>query len=464
LSSHIYNGEAGRVIDPDGPGVMVHCGPRNGKAARLVVLQAHDGKEHRGEFNTNSDFQREQFLARAAVQFECSPEDLAHLDAEIVRAADAEDQRAENQNRVGRPVIVRMDKVISKPVDWLWDKKIARGKLTLWVGDPGVGKSVASTNLAARVSAGLGFPDGSSSGPPAGVVLISAEDGAEDTIKPRLEVAGADPPRIVLVKSVTWFDEHLGLTERQLYLQRDIPALEEAIQQTPDCALVIVDPIASYMGKSDSHKNAEVRAVLTPVAKLAEKYNLAVLGITHLNKSTARAMDRVTGSLAFVAQARAVWVVGRDRHDQERRLVACLKNNLAKDTLGMAYRLVDAGGYPRVEWEPDPVDVRADDLLAPERADAPAREGKRREADEWLRGLLAGGPMGATSVRAEADGAGVPWAAVRAAANRLGIVPYRKGGRDGAWWWVLPQRCEGSPSQNVSTFDTFSTFGDEGER
>jgi hypothetical protein len=279
-----------------------------------------------------------------------------------------------------------------------------------------------------------------------------------------LEVAGADPLRIVLVQSVTWFDEHLGPTERQLDLQRDIPALEEAIQQTPDCALVIVDPIASYMGKSDSHKNAEVRAVLTPVAKLAEKHNVAVLGITHLNKSTARAMDRVMGSIAFVAQARAVWVVGRDRQDQERRLVACLKNNLAKDTLGMAYRLVDVGGYPRVEWEPDPVDVQADDLLAPERADAPAREGKRREADEWLRGLLADGPMGATSVRAEADGAGVPWSAVRAAANRLGIVPYRKGGRDGAWWWALPQRSEVPPSQNVSAFDAFSTFGDEGER
>jgi len=313
------------------------------------------------------------------------------------------------------------------------------------VGDPGVGKSVASTDLAARVSAGLGFPDGSPSGDPAGVVLISAEDGAEDTIRPRLEVAGADLSRISLVQSVTWFDENLGASERQLDLQRDLPALEEAIQQTENCAMVIVDPIASYMGKTDSHNNAEVRATLTPLAKIAEKYNVAILGITHLNKTNARAMDRVTGSLAFVAQARAVWVVGRDKQDDERRLVACLKNNLAKDTLGMAYRLIDAGGHPHVEWEPDPVAISPDDLLAPERADTPKRAEKRRQVDEWLKNLLADGPMGATEVEEEAKGAGVPWAAVRTAATRLGIVPSRQGGRNGRWMWALPQRCEDSP-------------------
>jgi putative DNA primase/helicase len=346
---------------------------------------------------------------------------------------------------VGRPIILRMDAVQPSPVQWLWDNKIPRGKLTLWVGDPGVGKSAGSTDIAARVSADLGFPDGSPTRGPAGVVLISAEDGADDTIRPRLDVAGADVSRISLVQSVSWFDENLGTSERQLDLQRDLPALEEAIQQTADCVLVVVDPVTSYLGKIDSHKNAEVRAVLTPLAKMAAKYCVAILGITHLNKSTARAMDRVTGSLAFVAQARAVWIVGRDKKDHERRLVACLKNNLARDTMGMAYRLVDVGGYPRAEWEPDPVDIRADDLLAQERADATAREGRHREVETWLKKLLADGPMCSREVEAEAKGADIPWAAVRAAKARLGIVPYHEGGRHGSWKWTLPQSCEVLP-------------------
>jgi hypothetical protein len=384
---------------------------------------------------------------------------VAQLSSEVLRQADSHDAKAANgENRLGRAIIVRMDTVVARPVDWLWDKKIARGKLTLWVGDPGVGKSTGSTDIAARVSAGLGFPDGSPSGDPAGVVLISAEDGTDDTIRPRLDVAGADVSRISLVQSVTWFDENLGASERQLDLQRDLPALEEAIQQTKDCALVIVDPIAGYMGRTDSHKNAEVRAVLTPLAKMAEKHNVAFLGITHLNKTNARAMDRVTGSLAFVAQARAVWVVGRDKQDNERRLVACLKNNLAKDALGMAYKLIDVGGHPRVEWEPDPVEISADNLLAPPRTDAPRREAKRKEVDQWLSELLGDGPMPAKEVEEQAKGAGVAWAAVRAASGRLDIVPYREGGRNGHWMWALPQRCGDSPSQNVSTFDKFDTF------
>jgi len=124
----------------------------------------------------------------------------------------------------------------------------------------------------------------------------------------------------------------------------------------------------------------------------------------------------------------------------------------------MAYRLIDVNGYPRTEWEPNPVDISADDLLAPERADAPKRAAKRREVDEWLENLLANGPMGSNEVEEEAKGAGVAWAAVRAASTRLGIVPHREGGRDGAWRWALPQRRELSPSREVSTFSIFNAF------
>ncbi len=87
---------------------------------------------------------------------------------------------------------VRVSDVEPKPVHWLWQNKIALGKLTLMSGDPGLGKSLVTTAIATAVSLGARWPVGSDHAPRGSVVMLSAEDAVDDTIRPRLDAAGAD--------------------------------------------------------------------------------------------------------------------------------------------------------------------------------------------------------------------------------------------------------------------------------
>jgi len=243
----------------------------------------------------------------------------------------------------GGPVMVSLADVEAKPVRWLWPSRIALGKLTLLVGDPKVGKSFITLDLAARVSRGDGWPDcPACTSAPGGVVLLSAEDDLGDTIRPRLDAAGADVSRIKALVAVKRFDFKAG-GERQCFfdLSEDLAAMEQAILDVPDCRLVVIDPITAYLGAADSHKNAEIRGLLAPLSEIASRRRVAIVAVTHLRKGEGRAMYRAIGSIAFTAAARAVFSVSKDKDDPtgQRRLVLPVGNNLGNDTTGLAYRL-----------------------------------------------------------------------------------------------------------------------------
>ncbi len=139
---------------------------------------------------------------------------------------------------------------------------------------------------------------------------------------------------------------------------------------------MVIDPISAYLPGIDSHKNAEVRAVLAPLAEVAAKHDVAVVAVTHLRKGAGAAMYRAMGSLAFVAAARAVFAVAKDRSDPVRRLMVPIKCNLATDTMGLAYALMpsDVPDVPTVVWSADPVTVTADDVLGADRKKHRARD------------------------------------------------------------------------------------------
>lgn len=339
----------------------------------------------------------------------------------------------------GEPLIVRLSEVKPEPVEWLWPGRIALGKLTLIAGDPGLGKSFLTLDMAARVSRGWAWPGAPDEpGAPGGVVLLSAEDGIADTIRPRLDAAGADVDRIVAVEAIRTVGDHGRESARTFDLSRDLPALEAAIQSVDGCRLVVIDPLTAYLGGVDSHKNAEIRGLLAPLSAIAERYRVAVVTVTHLNKSGGGpAIYRTMGSLAFAAAARAAWVVSKDKDDPRRRLMLPLKNNIAPDMGGLAYRIepVGAGGYPVVTWEPGPVNVNADDALAADRGDDERTE--RDDAAEWLADLLAHGPRPARDVERDARDAGYSIATVRRAKAVLGVVS-RKPAFGGPWVWTLP--------------------------
>ena len=338
------------------------------------------------------------------------------------------------------PVLVCVADVQPEPVRWLWPDRVALGKLTLIAGDPGLGKSLITLDMAARVSGGTAWPDAQDTPNVAGgVVLLSAEDDVADTIRPRLDAGGADVSRIVVLQAVKHRDPDTGAElPAPFCLATDLPALGLAIERVADCRLVVIDPITAYLGRIDSHKNAELRAVLGPVAELAGRHRIAVVAVTHLRKAEGPAMYRAMGSLAFTAAARAVWAVTKDRDNPGRRLVLPVKNNLAADVLGLAYTIEPTGahGAPVVLWGAEPVNVSADDALATEHGDADGHTDREQAAD-WLRDALADGPVRSTALFAEAKENGIAQKTARRAFRDMGGKPH-KASFDGGWYWRLP--------------------------
>lgn len=341
------------------------------------------------------------------------------------------------------PVLVRVCDVQPELVRWLWPGRIALGKLTLLCGDPGLGKSFITLDLAARTSTGSAWPDMPLlKDSPAGVVLLSAEDDLADTIRPRLDAAGADVARVVSLQAVRRLRVDGKTEEAYFDLTQDLPALEAAIQKTSDCKLVVIDPLTAYLGKIDGHKNAEVRAILARLFELAARHKVAVLAVTHLNKaSTLPAIYRAMGSLAFVAAARAVWAVVRDEDDEtgRRRLFVPVKNNLGADETGLAYALEPVGQTARVKWESDPVSIRADDAL-----DGGGRKAKvQHDARQFVIDTITanGGDMLSDDLTAAAEAQGISertlWRAKKTVAES-----YKEKGGGGRWRCKLKGRQE----------------------
>ncbi len=332
----------------------------------------------------------------------------------------------------------RASDIQPQPVKWLWPGRIARGKLTVLAGHPGLGKSQVALDFVATVTTGGRWPDGTDA-ERGSALILSAEDDPEDTIRPRLEAAGADLTRCYIVGAVRRPDGG----PRAFSLQDDLTRLASVLDDIGDVALIDIDPITAYLGgEINSHHNAEVRAVLAPFAELAARRRAAALAVSHLRKSIeGDAILQVSGSLAFVAAARAVYLVISDPNARGRRLLLPAKNNLGIDSTGYAYRVVPywLGDYRiatcRVEWEPEEVTISADEALAAaggNRAERP----KLDAAMEWLGELLAAGPRAQTEVQAAALAAGHAWATVRRAADELGVTR-EKSGWSGGWVWSL---------------------------
>src|SRR5437870_4429226 len=216
-----------------------------------------------------------------------------------------------------------------KRIDFLWLGRIARGKHTAIAGEPGDGKSQLSVYVAATVSRGGEWPCGEGSAPIGNVIILNAEDGADDTVVPRLIAAAADLERVHIVSAVLQDD---GKGRRSFNLQSDLALLEREIARIGDVALVIIDPISSYMGKADSHKNAEVRGALEPLSEMAERLKVAILSITHFSKvgagNNSKALHRFIGSIAFVGAPRAAFAVIEDADNEDRILFLHAKNNM----------------------------------------------------------------------------------------------------------------------------------------
>jgi putative DNA primase/helicase len=337
--------------------------------------------------------------------------------------------------------IRRASDIAPRRVNWLWLHRIAEGKLTLIGGHPGTGKTQIALDIAARVSKGASFPCGWPA-QQGNVIVLSAEDDASDTIVPRLLAADADLNRVHIVDAV----RNAEGQERQFSLVQDVTILQATIEALGGCKLIVVDVIDSYMGNTDSHRNAAVRGVLGPLAKLAERHRCAIIGLTHFSKQAGdAAVLKFTGSIGFVGQARSAWIVAPERKEDGehtgRYLFLAAKNNLAKAVNGYAYTIegctVKDGAIPtsRVQWR-EGVAITADEAVAPI---VQHKDGPIRGAVDFLRQELRNGPVAVTELKKRCKGAGLSWRTVERAKNKLQIHAGRKEGvgGQGHWEWRL---------------------------
>jgi putative DNA primase/helicase len=219
--------------------------------------------------------------------------------------------------------------------------------------------------------------------------------------------------------------------------------LAELLDTLPEARLIVIDPMSAFLGGTDSHKAAEVRAAMGAISKLAETRRVALLSINHLNKSSgASAMARVSGSGAFVAQPRAAYIVTRDKDDQALRVMAPLKNNIGDDTTAYFFKVVSVtvdGGIEtsRVEWQERTEQLSADEALEQKAPKGAGAESLR--AMDYIRATLAAGAKPAREMEAGAKTAGISAATLRRAREALRVMSGKEHGkRDGQWVWALP--------------------------
>lgn len=331
------------------------------------------------------------------------------------------------ESRGPRANVKTLSDVTPERVQWLWPGWLPIGKLVILDGDPSVGKSTLTADWAARVSTGTPWPDGSEC--LAGdVLLLSAEDGLGDTIRPRLDAAGGNAERIHALESVTYVAEDRTTRARAFNLS-DVAALERTVSEHRP-RLVLIDVLMAYMpGKVDSHKDQDVRTVLGELARIADRYGCCIVALRHMNKSGgSKAMYRGAGSIGIVGAARVGMLAGHDPTDEtgERRVLAVFKSNLAAIPGALTYRLADAPehGCARIEWTGSST-LKADGLLAAQAEDAD----ELREIDAWLLDYLerSGGEASARDVIDDGKSAGFGEDAIKKARKRLNMKSRRAG-------------------------------------
>lgn len=337
--------------------------------------------------------------------------------------------------KLNRLDVVNLSEVERKSIEWFWKDRIPKGKLSLIVGDPGVGKSFFTMFLTAHVTTGRPWPDKRSGAPEQGkVIILTAEDGLSDTVVPRVEDNGGDKAQVFVIRGIQETNSYRGFN-----LAKDVLELEELIKRENKVRLIIIDPVSAYLGFGrdiDSHKDKDVRGVLTPLANLAEKYGITIIGVLHLNKSQdLGAIHRVSGSMAFVATARAVWVIAKEKRDGDDpalRYFVPAKTNHSINPEGLVFKIVEG----RIVFQAGKRLPSIADLLSSKVASKTERP--RDFAKQFLLEILKDGPVDSSEVLNQAEEKGIAQATLYNAKKELRIESIKIGGDPPKWIWELP--------------------------
>lgn len=321
--------------------------------------------------------------------------------------------------------LIHMEDVVSKEVEWLWYPYIPYGKITIIEGDPGEGKTTLVLKLAAALSRGLPLPcDDDKEYEPIHIIYQTAEDGIEDTIKPRLEKAGADCSMIRVIDET---DKELSMTDDRL---------EQAIIET-GARLIILDPIQAYIGATvDMHRANEIRPVLKHLGIIAEKHNCAIILIGHMNKASgSKSTYRGLGSIDIQATARSVLLVARLRDKPNIRIMAHDKSSLAPAGDAIGFEMTEDNGMVCI----GPYDITIDELLS-------GNEGRGKKkldiAENFIKEYFGTNKViPSNEIMMEAAKRSIKRNTLLSAKKKLGITSDKEKAEDGTiyWTWVMPK-------------------------
>lgn len=349
-------------------------------------------------------------------------------------------------------VVICLDDVVAERVSWLWHGWLPLGELCILDGDPGLGKSGMTLDVAARLSRGDSLPphEGRDLGRgPCATLLLGAEDSLAHTVRPRLDAMGANCKLIHSLEAMTSGTE--GDT-RPVILPRDLERMAAFIVEK-NVKLVVVDPLMAYLSSdTDAHKDQDVRRCLRPLSQLAGKLGIVVLLVRHLNKlAGGPALYRGGSSIGITGAARASLIVGRDPQ-ADRHILAMNKLNVGPKPPSLAYKLETAGLAYRIVWDGE-CDLRPDQILGhgpPRAADEPGQKRGRPadsldEARRFLADLLAGGAVDTADIKRHAESASISWRTAERARADMGIDCKKEGK---IYVWRLPSAGRQAGTQN----------------
>ena len=321
--------------------------------------------------------------------------------------------------------LIHMEDVVSKEVEWLWYPYIPYGKITIIEGDPREGKTTLVLKLAAALSRGLPLPcDDDKEYEPIHIIYQTAEDGIEDTIKPRLEKAGADCSMIRVIDETV---KELSMTDDRL---------EQAIIETK-ARLIILDPIQAYIGATvDMHRANEIRPVLKHLGIIAEKHNCAIILIGHMNKASgSKSTYRGLGSIDIQATASSVLLVARLRDKPNIRIMAHDKSSLAPAGDAIGFEMTEDNGMVCI----GPYDITIDELLS-------GNEGRGKKkldiAENFIKEYFGSNKViPSNEIMMEAAKRSIKRNTLLSAKKKLGITSDKEKAEDGTiyWSWVMPE-------------------------
>lgn len=397
-------------------------------------------------------------VLRQAHDRSLAPEEIRHAAGNLARVADVVEKR---QNGGRRLRVRKASEIEPKPIEWFWPQRFSCGALTIITGMPGLSKSLLTIDIAARITTGGKWPDGTGSAPQGGVIFFGTEDDPDSVVVPRLMAAGAN---LELVRMVDGAEDGRSDLASPVSIERDLTLLREQLDSFPECKAIVFDPLSQYV-ESEENSNAQTRAALAPLVKLAQDRNVAILAVMHVSKKTDASMiHRIAGASSYGQMARHILVVGGDPDDPtigkgKRRAMIVGKSSYGGEHTGQLYNVISTQrDYPTIHWCEGTVEMDAERLTPRPAGVNREQQDRRGEAVDALRDLLAGGERPSAEIEQDMKASGHGRRQIDHAVDVLGVRKRQTRTEDGrkVWMWQLPAAEAAGPGVGTYTADEWA--------